>query len=354
MEIRTDIKEIINQYVNTIVDIDDPQRERFLRFQRNVEYVFGLKVGIHEYNKLRGILALNHVCERKSGMDNTFHIKEYAISQSPRIYITLHLGCYEEIAAYLVEKEGKICVPVTERVYLQETGHYNANLAKRGMACSQLVFVNIETSTGLRQMIRYAQEGYSLLCFIDGNSGIGGMTRSDSKLERVRFFNTAIHVRKGVEFLAGILNRDVVPVYSYIEDISFQPHIVFLPPVEKIFKQSFTDCLWRTFSRIIWKHYSQWEAWLYVDEFIDNNTDMTPKQRGYVLHTDRYLPLIKSGICYYYDRHTNKLVKVGRKLFGLLSNLEKFNISTYAGLTEYISKETLVDDLLTKKIIIKL
>lgn len=61
MEIRTDIKKIISQYANASVSIEDPERENFLRFQRNVEYVFGLKVGTHEYNKLHGVLTLRDV-----------------------------------------------------------------------------------------------------------------------------------------------------------------------------------------------------------------------------------------------------------------------------------------------------
>lgn len=354
MKIRTDIKNIINQYADVYIGMEDSQRENFLRFQRNVEYVLGLKVGMREYNKLRGVLALNHLCEQKVIMDSIFHVTEYLPSTSPRIYVTLHLGCYEEIVGYLIRKEEKLCIPVTERVYLQETKHYNANLGQRGLSSSQLVFINIETSTGLRQMIRYAQAGYSILCYIDGNSGVGGMGRNDSKLDRVNFFNTTIHVRKGIEYLARILNRDVVPINSYIEDISYQPHIVLMPSIEKTSERSLTDSLWCAFSHVIWKYYWQWEAWLYVDEFIDESKDKTFLQSGYVFNANRYIPLIKSGVYYYYDRQTNKLVKIGKKLFGLLSNLGKSTISTPAELTEYIPKESLVNDLLTKKIIIKI
>lgn len=354
MEIRKDIKDLVNQYADVSIGIEDSQRENFLRFQRNIEYVFGLKVGMFEYNKLRGVLALNHLCEQKRILDSAFRVTEYVHSAFPRIYVTLHLGCYEEIANYIIKKEGKVCVPVTERVYLHETKHYNASLVQRGLTSSQLVFVNIEKSTGILEIMRYAQDGYSLLCYIDGNSGIGGMARNDSKLERIFFFNTTIHVRKGIEFLARILNREVMPIISFIEDVSYQPHIILMPPIQKTSEYSLTDCSWRAFSHIIWKYYWQWEAWLYVDEFIDEDMGGISQRSGYVLNANRYLPLIKSGVCYYYDRKTNKLVKVGRKLFELLSNLEKSTITTPAELSDYIPKESLVNDLLTKKIIIKI
>lgn len=353
MEIRTDIKGIIYQYIGENIGIENSQRENFLRFQRNIEYIFGLKVGMNEYNNLRGVLALNHLYEQKELSDNIYYITEYVHSKDSRIYVTLHIGCYEGIAIYLIKKGEKVCIPVTERVYKDEIKHYNSNLEKKGIKPSQLIFVNIESSIGLRQIIRYVQNGYSLLCYIDGNSGIGGMSRNDSKLERIHFFNTTIHVRKGIEYLSKILDMEVVPIYSYIEDVSFKSQIVIMPPIDKNSKHSITENMWYLFSRIIWKYFLQWEAWLYVDEFIDQDSDYPIQLSGYMLNEDRYIPLVKSGVYYYYDKHTNSLVKVSKKLFRLLSNMKKSSIRTYAELKEYIPKETLINDLFNKKIIIK-
>lgn len=354
MKIRTDIERIVYQYIDENIGIENSQRENFLRFHRNIEYILGLKVGMNDYNNLRGVLALNHLCEQKDLFNNTYSISEYIHSISPRIYVTLHIGCYEEIVCYLIKKEGKVCIPVTERVYNHEIKHYVRNLENKRIKPSQLVFVNIESSMGLRQIIRYAQNGYSLLCYIDGNSGVGGMSRNDSKLERIPFFNTIIHVRKGVEYLSKILNAEVVPIYSYIEDVSYNLQVVVMPPVVVNSNSSITKEIWYIFSRIIWKYFLQWEAWLYVDEFIDQDSDDTIIQlRGYMLNENRYNPLVKLGVYYYYDRYTNSLVKVSRKLFELLTNMKHVSINTYAELKEYIPKETLLNDLLNKKIIIK-
>lgn len=351
MKIMKDIKDIIEQYFDDNISIEDLQREFFLRFMRNIEYVFGLKVGLCEYNKLRGVLALNHICEQKDIFNWAFHVTDYSHPSSPCIYITLHLGCYEEIGIYLVRKGNKVCIPVTERVFMQETKHYYINLAKRGINSSQIVFVNIESNTGFRKMIRYAQKGYSLLCYIDGNSGIGGMTRNDLKLEKIHFFNTTIHVRKGIEYLDRILNREIIPIYSCIEEISSQPQIVLLPSINKKQNGTLTEKIWNTFSRIIWQYYWQWEVWLYIDEFIVQSHSKV-QSSGYVLNTHRYFPLIKSGVYYFYDKQTNNLIKVSQRLFKLLSNLEKYSICSYDKLLAYIPKETLVNDLLVKKIII--
>ena len=353
MEIRTDIKDITCQYANEKIGIDDAQRENFLRFQCNIEKVLGLRVDMHEFNKLRGILALNHQCEEESYLGDTFKVTKYAPFISPRIYVTLHLGCYEEVACHLIRKDGKICVPVTERVYMQETKHYNLNLKKRNVEPSQLVFVNIETNTGLRQLIRYAQTGYSILCYIDGNSGIGGMTRSDAKLERIPFFNTMIHVRKGINFLAKLLKWDVVPIYSCIDDISYQPRIVVMPSIQCTSNHSLTESIWNTLKSIIWKYYWQWEAWLYVDEFMEQSCKDKVQGLGYILNRERYLPIVKSGIHHYYDKETNRLVKLGSKLAQLLNDLDNSSVTTHEDLIGYITKETLVEDLLSKEVIIK-
>lgn len=89
MEIRTDIKKIIFQYADIEIGMEHEQREKYLRFQRNVEKIFGLKVGMDEYNKLCGVLALNHTCEQNLMMDNTFHVTEYQPSMSP-VFILLY------------------------------------------------------------------------------------------------------------------------------------------------------------------------------------------------------------------------------------------------------------------------
>lgn len=354
MEIRTDIKDFVFKYADVKIGIEHVQRENYLRFQRNIEYILGLKVGMIEYNKLCGVLSLNHMWEQMFVDKNIVHMSETSKSMSPRFYVTLHLGCYEEIACYLIHKEGKICVPVTERVYKQEIEHYNVKLRNRGINPSRLIMVNIESNTGLMQMIRYAQAGYSLLCYIDGNSGIGGMTRNDSKLEIVHFFNTTIHVRKGIEYMAKVLKSEVIPIYTYIEDISYQSKIIFMPPIEKNPNYSLTESLWQNFLHVIWKHFWQWEAWLYVDEFIAQTSSKEIVQSRYIFNTDRYHPLIKSGKYYYYDRKMNNLVKVGKRLFSLLSDIEKKSISSYSELIDYIPKKTLVDDILTKEMIIKI
>ena len=48
MEIRTDIKKIIFQYADIEIGMEHEQREKYLRFQRNVEKIFGLKVGMDD------------------------------------------------------------------------------------------------------------------------------------------------------------------------------------------------------------------------------------------------------------------------------------------------------------------
>ena len=348
MEIIKDIESILYQYEDETIRIEDPLMENFLRFQRNIEYILGLKVDMNDYNKLRGILNLNHLCEQKNLLDNKYYITEYCHSTSPHIYVTLHIGCYEEIVNYLLKKDGRICIPVTERVYQHEINHYISNLKKKRITHNQLVFVNIESNIGLRKIIRYIQNGYNLLCYIDGNSGVGGMCRNDTKLEIIKFFNTTIHVRKGIEYISKKLNMEIVPIYSYIEDVTFNLQIVVMPPIAAKLNTSITKNIWYIFSRIIWKYFLQWEAWLYVDEFIVQNTPSITQ--SYIINENRYRPLIKDGVYYYYDKNNNNLVKVSERLFELLSNINNLTIKTYSELKEYIPKETLLNDLLTKKI----
>lgn len=347
-----DIEKIINQFAGETIDIRNPQRENMLRFQRNIEYVLGLKVEPKDFNKYRGYLALNHYCEKQLQFDKKMAVKQYANHASPCIYTALHLGCYEEVVSYLLEGGGKICIPVTNRVYKGKTVSYYDGLRIRGINPSNLIFVDVESSLGFWEMIHYAKEGYSLLCYIDGNSGIGGMNRNDTKLERIQFFNTRLHVRKGIEYLARLLGRDVVPIYSFIEEYEHKPWIAVMPPVRATKDESITKCMWDVFRNVIWQNFLQWEAWLYIDAFLDVDSVTTDSVKGYALNTSRYSPIVKSGNYYFYDKFTNQLVKVSERLFELLCSIENQQISNLQQLEKIIPKSSLLNDLTEKKILI--
>lgn len=322
-----------------------------LRFQRNIEYVLGLKVDVKDFNKYRGYLALNHCCEQQLQLDNNLSVRQYDSYTSPCIYIALHLGCYEELVIYLLEAGEKICVPVTNNVYDKRVASYYDSLHLRRKNYSNLIFVDVESSLGLRKIIHYAKEGYSILCYIDGNSGVGGMYRRDAKLERIPFFNVQIHVRKGIEFLARLLERDIVPIYLFIEDYEYKPWVTILPPIKNSKGDSIIKNIWDMFRNVIWKNFLQWEAWVYIDSFIDVNVS-TDAIRGYSLNTCRYSPIIRSGNYYFYDKFTNQLVKVSERLFGLLCNVDDKHIRNYHQLEKFIPKASLLEDIMKKKILI--
>lgn len=347
-----DIEKIINQFAGETIDIRNPQRENMLRFQRNIEYVLGLNVEPKDFNKYRGYLALNHCCEKQSQIYKKMAVKRCASHISPCIYAALHLGCYEEVVTYLLKDGEKVCIPVTNRVYKEKTTSYYDGLSIRGINPSNLIFVDIESSLGFWKLIHYAKEGYSLLCYIDGNSGIGGMNRNDTKLERIQFFNIQLHVRKGIEYLARLLGREVVPIYSFIEEYEHKPWIAVMPPVKAKKDESITKCIWDVFHNAIWQNFLQWETWLYIDAFFDVDSVATDSVKGYVFNTRRYSPVVKSGSYYLYDKATNQLVKVSDKLFGLLCSIESRQVSNLQQLEKIIPKASLLKDLTEKNILI--
>lgn len=125
-----------------------------------------------------------------------------------------------------------MCIPVTQRVYDTQKDSFEQSLSDLVDDRTNLVFVNVEKRSGLISLFKYVRFGYSLLVYLDGNSGIGGMSRDDEKLEDFHFFHETIKIRKGVQFLADKLSLDVMPVLATLGDVcNKEPYIELFPAI---------------------------------------------------------------------------------------------------------------------------
>lgn len=102
---------------------------------------------------------------------------------------------------------------------------------------------------------------------------------------------------------------------------------------------------------MIWQHFPQWEAWLYIDEFIDSSKESN-KDKVYRLNAERYSPLIKERQHFFYDMETNQLIKVTKYLFDILNSLAQMRIESIEDLKKHICKDSLFQDLTEKELII--
>lgn len=313
----------IEKYLSDIdTNYSHIKREDYLRFCANIKHFLGLTVSSYEFISLMKIRHLNNDILNTGINHIALNIKDSIPYQRPSIFVSLHLGCFNIIPTYLLSKGLKICIPVTQRVYIEQLSIYEKAYSK----CinhdnADLKFVNIETASGFINLFKYVKDGYSLLIYIDGNSGIGGMERKDDKLMRLEFFNNPIFIRKGIGYLSHKLGLDIIPVYTNLTGDSKIHDLTFISSFscykyEK--NEQIISSLWHIFKKPIFHYFEQWEPWLYADSYYIQSDDVIHTENSYVFNSKRFAPIIKGSNYYFYDNLLNNLVKMNESTFDFL------------------------------------
>ncbi len=315
-----------NNITTIYSDIDSnyshPKREEYLRFCANIKHFLGLKISAKEFTSLMKIKHINrHLLE--NGISNVaISVSGFESINVASIFVTLHLGCYNIIPLYLLSTGKKLCIPVTQRVYEQQVSIYKRTyeqFIKHSNA--DLKFVNIETASGFINLLRSVKNGYSILIYIDGNSGIGGMERKDQKLMKLNFFNSPIFIRKGVGFLSLKLGLDIVPVYTNLTEDLKTYNLSFMPSISHHkfeTEEQITAAIWQVFKNPIFHNLEQWEPWLYTDSYYIQTEDVKKTVNDYIFNSERFAPIIKDNNFYFYDNVLNKFIRMKEAIFRFL------------------------------------
>ncbi len=191
-----------------------------------------------------------------------------------RIYCSYHLGSYRLIVGYLLSKGIDVALLVTDDVIQKQTERiydFHRDI-KSKEDFGSLKFFNAESFEGITEAIEFFQDGGSLLIYIDGNSGIGGMGRNDDRLLTVPFFNRYIKARKGVAFLSRVLKTDIYPVYvrnnkNGSRTLINEPPITHSVKTKKsVFIEDTTKHLFNILAKEVQREPQAWEGWLYIQK----------------------------------------------------------------------------------------
>lgn len=332
------------------VDLTHVQRENYLHFSSNIKRCIGKggtvemfkRLFLAEYvgDKYDACHAPIMSCKNENFKVNT-----------PCIFATMHYGPYKAIGRFLLSRGISLCIPVTQNVYDMQKNMFEQAAVDIVNEMTKLVFVNVEKRSGLISLFKYVSSGYSLLIYLDGNSGIGGMSRDDEKLEDFNFFHETIKIRKGVQFLADKLSLDVIPIMATLRDASNKDsYIEIFPTVSS--KECRVRKIWGLFCEYMKNDIAQWEGWCYVNSFfkykqkeIEATSNNGPIKR---FNSERY-DFVITDARYLYDKTNATKVKLSKGLFELLYTLHSHNATI--DITS-INKHILVSDLQRCQILI--
>ncbi|MGB9429235.1 MAG: hypothetical protein WCC11_05065 [Gammaproteobacteria bacterium] len=204
-----------------------------------------------------------------------------AAKEKPVIFCTFHYGSYRLINPLLMSRGFNYILPVEDKIYATQTARYMENHAgcqKYFNSTSQFLVVNAEESTAALTMARKARAGWSLLAYIDGNTGVQGAGRRDAKMVRVPLLGKPIYARKGIAFLSHFLKMPIVPVICEItgpmeRTITFHDKIEPFADGEdrEAYCRMATEKLYAILGAYLEKNPSQWLGWLELQKYLDTD-----------------------------------------------------------------------------------
>ena len=204
---------------------------------------------------------------------------------------------------------------------------------------SEFTLLNAEESNMGLRALRLLKKGTSLLFYIDGNTGVGGVNRRDDHMVRVELLGKTIFARRGVAFLSHVARVPVVPVVCertgwLSRTLTVDPAIdPTATPDREAFCREATQRLFDILGSYLARVPEQWEGWFYLYRFLDTDAlagpddaaDAGPLAEQEVLrfNDDRYVLLQHPKVPILFDRMTYRCVPLSNPLHELLMSFRE-------------------------------
>lgn len=202
----------------------------------------------------------------------------------PVIFCTFHFGGYRLINMLLISRSFDYLLPVEDHIYTAQKEiflEHSQAYQKHFRSTSQFTVINAEEPTAALTMARKARAGWSLLAYLDGNTGVQGAARKDAKMLKVSLLGRPIYARKGIAFLSHFLKLPIVPVFCEITG-PVERRLIFHDPIaprdsesdRDAYCQRATEQLYALLGDYLKKSPSQWLGWIDMQQYLDLDVTM--------------------------------------------------------------------------------
>lgn len=264
--------------------------------------------------------------------------------EQPRIFCTYHLGSYRAIICLLTRLGCDFSLVIDRNVIENQGERIRQMVGKISQYFQTEVdfdLINAEDFNAAMRMVRTLSAGKSLVVYLDGNTGTGGVYRHDERLIKVKFFDTILFARKGISYISYITKVPIQPVIAYRErdiDVVLQFFDAIDPAQSQEGKHTFclevTQQLYRHLEQKLRQYPLQWEAWLYVHKYFDleylsqqlaqrSLPMVTVKQdqsQELVFNEDQYSLFQLGGDYFLFDNNSYQSHLIEESLFRLLQS----------------------------------
>ena len=303
---------------------------------------------------------------------NIVGVDEDVLKQSlPVIFCTYHLGSYRAIIGILVKLGIDFGLVVDRNTYFNQgdiINHQVEVFKKTFGSHSSFEIINAEDGKNVFQLVKKIRGKKSLVIYIDGNTGSGGIYKKDDRFQfKIPFLNAEIYSRQGIAAVAIATKRPIIPVVStYLIGTLSSPKVEFLPPIaysgiqggmkEKVLQ--ITCKLYSILESYLMQYYDQWEGWFYLHKHVGEkqiekplNTDLKKVDLRYMKFSfnKAQFGLFKmEQDCYMLNKETYRTHQISVELYEVLKSIQR---RPFSWLLEHELSESFIEELYFKGVL---
>jgi lauroyl/myristoyl acyltransferase len=196
----------------------------------------------------------------------------------PAVFVSFHIGSYKSAVAFLVKYNINVVLmvdPTTYKLGKEKFVEAFQRVKTAFNSTSELELYPADRQDLVIQIMGKMKQGYSVVAFIDGNSGGNGYLDRENSL-KVPFFGQEIYVRTGLPTLSFYLKRPIIPMLSYYDDelnARWKVYEAIAPPKGERDPAAYVDqCtryLYGIFEEALNKYPMQWEGWMFLHRYLN-------------------------------------------------------------------------------------
>jgi len=285
---------------------------------------------ILSYKVLQGIDT--QFSSKFSGIDdfNEFNYDEIK-KHLPALFVSYHTGSYRSAIAFLVKYNINVVLiadPLAYKFNLEKM-MYQFQLVKDAFnSTSEFIVFPADRADLALQIMGKMKQGYSVLAYLDGNSGSNGYLNRDNS-QQIPFFGQEMFVRTGLPTLSFYLKVPIIPMLSYYDE-RLQPrwnvYDPIAPPKGERNPAAYVDqsirYLYSILENALQTYTMQWEGWMFIHRYLTIVAPDAgiPSSLTNIAINDKAGLFMLDGRYYILNRENYKLMELDKDVFHLFNN----------------------------------
>lgn len=250
------------------------------------------------------------------------------------ILCSFHYGAYKLLSASLIKSNRKFFVVINNSVSqeIKKANHEFFKIGKKrykNTVQQELIHLEAENVNFIFQAKELIDQGFIMLIFLDGNSGLDGIMNTQGKnMYGITFLNQEIFVKKGLTALSYAYKVPILPVFSLrnpnspiIKIQSFEPLYPDFSMSRDEYSKVITQKLYSILEAKVIEKPFEWEGWLYVHKWLNiknlKASEELPQRKKEMdklkFNDKKYTTFMASGKDFVLDKQTHLSYEISKE-----------------------------------------